>query len=170
VNRDPLTADWSPEQTAVMRRLGDWAVSFAELSRHLAAWTGLPGSDADALGHIVRAAEEDRPLSPAELSRRIGMTSGATTALLNRLEAAGHIRRSREHDDRRRVTLRPEPDAREQVRGFLAVAGTEIAAVLQDTSAEDLRRVAAFIARITEAGAAANRRLRRGTRSAPSAE
>jgi DNA-binding MarR family transcriptional regulator len=160
---DPLTADWSPEQTAVMQRLRDWAVSFAELNQHLAAWMGLPGSDANALGHIVWAAEENHPLSPADLSRQIGMTSGATTVLLNRLETAGHIRRSREHTDRRRVTLRPEPGAREQARAFLAVAGTEIAEVLQDTSVDELRRVIAFLVRIGAASADASKRLQSRT-------
>jgi hypothetical protein len=69
----------------------------------------LPGSDATALGQITWAAESGTPLSPAQLSRLLGMTTGATTILLNRLETAGHIRRSRESTDRRRVTLRPAP-------------------------------------------------------------
>lgn len=156
---DPLTVAWSPEQTAIMQALRDWAVNFAELNQHLAAWMGLPGSDANALGHIVWAAEDERPLSPADLARQIGMTTGATTALLNRLETAGHIRRTRESTDRRRVTLRPEPAAREQARAFLAQAGVEIAAVLLDTGIRELRQVTAFIQRITAAGAAANKRL-----------
>ncbi|TQS45912.1 MarR family winged helix-turn-helix transcriptional regulator [Cryptosporangium phraense] len=164
---DPLTADWTPEQTAAMQRLRDWAVSFAELNQHLAAWMNLPTSDANALGHIVWAAEDDEPLSPADLSRQLGMTSGATTVLLNRLEAAGHVRRSREHADRRRVTLRPEPAAREQAREFLAMAGAEIAEVFTTTSAEELRRVVAFVSRLTEASTAANKRLAASSRRRP---
>lgn len=163
VDVDPLTVAWSSEQTGAMQALRDWAVTFVELNQHLAAWMGLPGSDANALGHIVWAAEDDRPLSPADLARQIGMTSGATTALLNRLEAAGHIRRTRESADRRRVTLRPEPAAREQARTFLAQAGAEIASVLHETTTEELRPAILFIQRITAAGAAANQRLRRRT-------
>ena len=159
VEVDPLTADWSPEQTAAMQQLRDWAVSFAELNQHLATWMSLPTSDANALGHIIWAAEDDRPLSPADLSRQIGMTSGATTVLLNRLETAGHIRRSREHSDRRRVTLRPEPGARDQARRFLAAAGAEIADVLHNTSPDELRQATAFVARLTAASTAANKRL-----------
>ncbi|MFG1923167.1 MarR family winged helix-turn-helix transcriptional regulator [Cryptosporangium sp. NPDC048952] len=158
---DPLTEEWAPEQTAAMQALRDWAVRFAELNQHLAAWTNLPGSDANALGLIVWAAEDGTPLSPAELSRQIGMTSGAASVLLNRLEAAGHIHRTREHTDRRRVTLRPSPDARERARQFLGVAGVEVAQVLQDTSLDDLRVITAFVSRLAAAGAAANDRLRR---------
>jgi len=156
---DPFAVDWSEEQTAVMQRLRDWAVTFGELNQHLAGWMSLPGSDANALSQIIWAAEEDQPLSPADLSRRIGMTSGATTVLLNRLEAAGHISRSREHSDRRRVTLRPEPGARERAHGFFAVAGTEVAEVLLATPTEELQRVTAFLDRITAASTQANGRF-----------
>ena len=142
-----------------MHRLHDWAVGFGELNRHLAAWMGLPGSDANALGQIVWAAEAGAPLSPAQLARRIGMTSGATTVLLNRREAAGHVRRSRESADRRRVTLRPVPAARERARAFLARAGAEVAETLRTTDDDELRTVVAFLVRMTAATAEANRRL-----------
>ncbi|GAB2628505.1 transcriptional regulator [Paractinoplanes abujensis] len=156
---DPLTDTWSPDQTAAMQHLHDWTVGFIELNQHLAAWMALPTSDASALSNIVWAAEQDTPLSPADLSRRIGMTSGATTVLLNRLEAGGHITRTREHPDRRRVTLRPTPQSRTRARTFLAHAGAEVAEVLHHTTPEDLRRITTFLARLTSATAKANTRL-----------
>ncbi|MBL7254982.1 MarR family winged helix-turn-helix transcriptional regulator [Paractinoplanes lichenicola] len=156
---DPLTVDWSPAQTAVMQQLRDWAVTFAELNLHLATWMSLPTSDANALSNIVWAAEQNRPLTPADLSRQIGMTSGATTVLLNRLETAGHITRTREHPDRRRVTLRPTPHARAQARTFLSFAGTEIADVLHHTTPETLTQVTTFLSRLTTAATKANTRL-----------
>ncbi|WP_425412542.1 MarR family winged helix-turn-helix transcriptional regulator [Lentzea jiangxiensis] len=93
----------------------------------------------------------DAPLSPAQLSRQIGMTTGATTILLNRLEAAGHITRSRESADRRRVTLRPTPAARDRAQEFIGRAGAEIAEVLRTTSPEDLEVVATFLQRMNNA-------------------
>ncbi|MFK0247199.1 MarR family winged helix-turn-helix transcriptional regulator [Amycolatopsis azurea] len=162
---DPLSERWAPAQIEVMQRLRDWAIGFGELHRHLAGWMRLPVSDAHALGQITWAAEAGTPLSPAELSRRIGMTTGATAILLNRLEDAGHVRRSRESSDRRRVTLRPTPAAREQARRFLAFAGTEIAATLRAAEPEELRVVTAFLTKIAEATGDANRRLGQGPAS-----
>jgi MarR family transcriptional regulator, organic hydroperoxide resistance regulator len=156
---DPLVETWSAAQVEVMHGLRDWVVRFTALNQHLAEWLRLPASDANALGQIIWAAETDSPLSPARLARQIGMTTGATTILLNRLEAAGHLVRSRESADRRRVTLRPAPAAREHARGFLAVAGAEIAGVLRTTSPAELRTIAAFLGRITAAAADADRRL-----------
>ncbi|MFD5826151.1 MarR family winged helix-turn-helix transcriptional regulator [Lentzea sp. NPDC060358] len=156
---DPLSADWSPAQVEVMHRLRDWVVGFTALNQHLAAWMRLPVSDANALGQIIWAAEAGEPLSPARLARQIGMTTGATTILLNRLETTGHVVRSRESADRRRVTLRPAPGSREQARRFLALAGAEVADVLGTTPPGELRAVASFLARITAATAEADGRL-----------
>ena len=158
---NPLTADWTSAQVAVMHRLRDWVVDFGQLTQHLATWMALPGADANALGQIIWAAESGAPLSPAQLSRQIGMTSGATTILLNRLEAAGHITRSRESADRRRVTLRPTSAARDRAQEFIGRAGTEIAEVLRTTSPEELEVVAMFLRRMTDAADEANLRLSR---------
>jgi DNA-binding MarR family transcriptional regulator len=158
---DPLTADWTPAQIAVMHRLRDWVIDFGELNQHLATWMRLPGADANALSQIIWAAETGTPLSPVQLSRQIGMTTGATTILLNRLEAAGHIHRTRESTDRRRVTLRPTPASRQRAREFLGLAGTEIANVLHTTPPAELRTVATFLARMSAAADEANLRLGR---------
>ncbi|MEU7474525.1 MarR family transcriptional regulator [Lentzea sp. NPDC042327] len=156
---DPLVEDWSPDQVDVMHRLRDWVVAFTTLNQHLAAWMRLPASDANALGQVIWAAEAGTPLSPAQLSHQLGMTTGATTILLNRLEAAGHLLRTRESTDRRRVTLRPTPASRDHARRFLGLAGTEIAGVLRETSPAELRTVAAFLGRMTSAATSVDRRL-----------
>ncbi len=163
---DPLTEHWTPLQIDVLEGLQAWTVGSAELNHHLARWTGLPTSDADALGHVVWAAEGGSPLTPRELSRRIGMTSGATTILLDRLAAAGMLARSREHADRRRVTLRPTELGRERTRAFTAFAGAEIAAAVRAVPAADLEVITGFLARMRSALDAANARLdERSTRS-----
>ncbi|OLR92821.1 MarR family winged helix-turn-helix transcriptional regulator [Actinokineospora bangkokensis] len=158
---DPLTTRWSPDQVEVMHRLRDWAVGFAQLNHHLGEWVGLPVSDANALGQIIWAAETGDPLSPARLARHLGMTTGATTILLNRLEGAGHIHRSRESADRRRVTLRPDPAAREKAQRFLAFAGVEIATTLHTADPAELRAATAFLRKLTAAISEANQRLDR---------
>ena len=88
-----------------MEELQAYGANFTELSRRFAAWQGLHSTDAAALLEISAAENRGDPLSPARLGQRISLSSGATTALLNRLEAAGHLVRTREHSDRRVVTL-----------------------------------------------------------------
>lgn len=55
------------------------------------------------------------PISAARLAEMTGLTVGAITGVLDRLETAGYARRERDEGDRRRVVvhLEPEKDARE---------------------------------------------------------
>lgn len=156
---ESLTTGWRPDQVEVMQRLRDWGDGSTELNQHLAQWMDLPTSDANALGHITWSADGGHPLSPAQLSRRIGMTSGATSVLLGRLEAAGHITRERSQDDLRRVHLHPTDAARERTRAFVAFAGAEIGAALRAADPDELRHVLAFLHRMIEGNRAANERL-----------
>ncbi|WP_449351413.1 MMPL family transporter [Streptomyces shaanxiensis] len=57
---------------------------------------GLHATDIQALAAIMDA---DEPMTPSGLRRHLGLTSGAVTACVDRLERAGHIRRVRESAD-----------------------------------------------------------------------
>ena len=133
-----LSMTWSDLEVAVMHRLRDWTMASDELNRHLSAWMGLPVSDAEALGQIVWAAQSGEPVAPAQLARQIGMTSGAVSVLIDRLERAGHVTRRRDDADRRRVTLHPTATALEGMERFLGFAGAEVAAATRETTAEEL--------------------------------
>ncbi|MFJ6698301.1 MarR family winged helix-turn-helix transcriptional regulator [Streptomyces sp. NPDC091272] len=78
-----------------------------------AAGQGLHPTDIQALAAIL---DSETPLTPGKLREHLGLTSGAVTACLDRLESAGHIRRSRESTDRRVVHLHYLPGARVSAR------------------------------------------------------
>ncbi|MGW2278658.1 MarR family winged helix-turn-helix transcriptional regulator [Streptomyces sp. NPDC001770] len=102
----------------LMESLRAYGGHYTELGRRFAARLGLHSTDATAVLEIAAAEERGTPLSPARLSERISLSTGATTALLNRLEAAGHITRAREHSDRRIVTLRSGGHIQERADEF----------------------------------------------------
>ncbi|WIB78698.1 MarR family transcriptional regulator [Curtobacterium sp. MCPF17_002] len=159
---DVFETSWRAPEIEVMEALRGWAVAFAELNQHMASWMDLPTTDAQALGQVLWAASDGDPLSPARLGQRIGMTSGSVTVLVNRLEAAGLLERSREHTDRRRVTLRPTAAAQERARAFTETSVTEMAAALHETAPSDLASSTVFLRRMVEAATAAADRLRAG--------
>ncbi|MGG7451279.1 MarR family winged helix-turn-helix transcriptional regulator [Plantibacter auratus] len=163
---DPVDGAWTDREVAMMQGLRDWAVAFDELNRHLSTWMHLPVSDANALGRIVWAEQAGEPMSPALLSRHLGLTSGATSVLIDRLEAAGHVTRHRDTVDRRRVGLRPTEGARRASDRFLAFSGAEIARTLHETAPEEARVIIAFLARMTSAATAANGRLAERSKAA----
>lgn len=93
-----------------------------------AAGHDLHATDVQALAAILDA---DDPLTPGRLREHLGLTSGAVTACLDRLERAGHIRRSRDSQDRRVVHLHYAPGAKAAARTFFRplAAATESARV-----------------------------------------
>ncbi|WP_030021356.1 MarR family winged helix-turn-helix transcriptional regulator [Streptomyces monomycini] len=124
---------------------------YAELSRRFAAWLGLHSTDATAVLEIAAAEERGTPLSPARLSERISLSTGATTALLNRLEAAGHITRAREHSDRRIVTLRGGGHIQERADEFFGPLAHRLDAAMSHYPPQFLAQVEAFMADLNTA-------------------
>ncbi|MBL1102535.1 MarR family transcriptional regulator [Streptomyces sp. 205] len=114
----------------LMEGLLAYGAAFTELGRRFAVQLGVHSTDAFALLEIASAEERGVPLSPALLSKRISLSSGAMTTLLNRLEQAGYITRSREHDDRRIVTLRSSPQVKERADEFFGSINERQDAVL----------------------------------------
>jgi DNA-binding MarR family transcriptional regulator len=60
--------------------------------------------DYSAMNHVMSS--EDR-LGAAELSGRLGISTGSATELVDRLEQAGHLERRAHPSDRRRKVLEP---------------------------------------------------------------
>ncbi len=122
-----------------------FAGAYTELTRNFAGWLGLHATDAIALVEILTAEDGGVPLSPARLAERVGLSSGATTTLVNRLEAAGYVVRSREHTDRRVVTLRAHATIAPEARDYFAPLARRFDAMLAGHRDEDLARTGALL-------------------------
>ncbi|MFF4214445.1 MarR family winged helix-turn-helix transcriptional regulator [Streptomyces sp. NPDC001796] len=69
-------------------------------------------------------------LTSGELATRTGLTTGATTRLIDRLERAGYARRTADPKDRRRVIVEPIPNAFARIEEVVGPARRHIAEVL----------------------------------------
>ena len=115
-----------------------------ELGRRL----GLGTSDVNALDQIVFSAE---PLGPVDLGHRLGMTSASATALTDRLERAGHLRRVRHPSDRRRQTLEPTDHARAEVMAALRPLLQALDAAAGGMSPAETETVTRYLSRAADA-------------------
>lgn len=112
-----------------------------------AADHGLHATDVLALAAILDAPE---PLTPGRLREHLGLTSGAVTACLDRLERAGHIRRVRESPDRRVVHLHYVPDAKSAARAHFRPLADVTASVRSGFSEDELAVVLRFLTAMNE--------------------
>lgn len=118
--------------------LSDAIVMFHEA---LGALTGLSAADHKALGLIRR----DGPMSARELAERTGLTAGAVTGLVDRLEDAGYVRRTRHDTDRRRLVIESTAPTSPQVNKAVAEMQEAMARVTEQFSADELMVVARWV-------------------------
>ncbi|MDO7485688.1 MarR family transcriptional regulator [Peribacillus frigoritolerans] len=59
---------------------------------------------------------ETGPITAGELSKITGLSTGSVTALINRLEKSGYVKRERDQLDGRKVMIVPIPERQEQIK------------------------------------------------------
>ncbi|GAA4902234.1 DNA-binding MarR family transcriptional regulator [Stackebrandtia albiflava] len=108
-------------------------------------------TDLNALVVIMDAERRGQPISPSQLARSLHLSASATTALLDRLEAIGHVNRGRSTTDRRRIELAMPDRARELGRHFFAPLAAEYARVWSRFSPEQRAVITEFLTATIEA-------------------
>ncbi|MFJ1868795.1 MarR family winged helix-turn-helix transcriptional regulator [Streptomyces sp. NPDC088097] len=108
---------------------------------------GLHPTDVQALSVILDSAA---PLTPGRLREHLGLTSGAVTACLDRLERAGHISRSRESEDRRVIHIRYADAGRAAARSSFMPLAEATNSARQRFSGEELAVALRFLAAVNE--------------------
>ena len=103
--------------------------------------------------HCLNIVESRHGLTAGELAVESGLTTGAVTAVIDRLERAGYARRVRDERDRRKVKVEVT-DALYTRAGAIwgPVAADWQAALAKRFSAAELATIAAFLAQVEELG------------------
>src|SRR5271157_6252104 len=78
------------------------------------------------------------PLTAGRLAEESGLTTGAVTFILDRLEAAGMVTRRRDTEDRRRVWVEIAPQARTRLQHEQQPIAEEMRQVAQRFKADEL--------------------------------
>ncbi len=123
-----------------------------------AARNGLSATDVRALVCLLDRERAGVPASPTWLAGQLRVTTASVTALLDRLERAGHVRRVPRSDDRRRVDVRVQDSAKDLGWAFFGPLVDATAAVLARRSADERAVIDAFLDDMVAAVAAAGER------------
>jgi DNA-binding MarR family transcriptional regulator len=112
----------------------DYGVQLTLFRNAMSEWAGLNATDMECLGHLFRKGIA----TPSELARQTGLTSGATTAMLDRLEKAGLIERRPNPDDRRGTLITPAESAAQKAASWFESARNAQAELISTYSASEL--------------------------------
>jgi DNA-binding MarR family transcriptional regulator len=86
-------------------------------------------------------------LTAGRLAAQTGLTSGAVTTVIDRLEKAGHARRVRDTDDRRRIYVELTDDARHSAGRFYAEHAELAESLYRQYSEEQIELLFEFVKR-----------------------
>jgi DNA-binding MarR family transcriptional regulator len=120
-----------------------------------AARHGLSATDVRALVCLLDRERAGVPASPTWLAGQLGVTTASVTALLDRLERAGHVRRTPRSDDRRRVDVLVQDSAKDLGWASFGPLIDATAAVLDRRSPAERAVIDAFLDDMVAAVAAA---------------
>jgi DNA-binding MarR family transcriptional regulator len=113
----------------------------------MARRTGLGLSEMAALEHLQHA---HGGLTPTELGRRLSLSSGAITALVDRLERTGHVERRPNPADRRSSVVLPVPEGLEEAGRHLVPVAAELLEKTAELTEEERVVVGEFLEAATE--------------------
>ena len=136
------------ELALLLRRL---TVELDAVGQRFAELHGLNRTDVRALVAIMDAARGGQSLTAGRLGAAVDLSSASVTALLDRLERVGHIRRTRDADDRRRVVLEMSDSAMAAGAEPFGALQRDLAAAMSGYSDEELAVVRRFLLDMTEA-------------------
>ena len=108
----------------------------------VAARLRLGVNDLQVLGLIQRAGR----ITPGELARQTGLSTGSVTGVTDRLVVAGYAIRDRDEHDRRKVYLAAEPDGLRRINDHYEHYGQHLAAVLAKRNRSELGIIGDFLA------------------------
>lgn len=129
-------------------RLVALSMEMSTLTGRFAEATGLHQTDVRALWVL---AEAEAPSTAGELGVRLGLSSGAATRTVDRLERWGYVERVRDAEDRRRVSLQLTNEAGTATNAFFGGLALEVAEATRKFTEAELETVARFLSRIYEA-------------------
>lgn len=121
-------------QTAVM----EYNIHLTQFRNAVSEWAGLNVTDMECL----RLLFQKGIATPSELARHTGLTSGATTAMLDRLEKAGLIERRPNPNDRRGTLIVPAEGASERARSWFESARNAQEELISSYSESELEIIA----------------------------
>ncbi|HLH11069.1 MAG TPA: MarR family transcriptional regulator [Methylovirgula sp.] len=120
-------------------------------SQAVAQRLGINSTDLECLDHIALRG----PLTAGALAAATGLTSGAITGVIDRLERAGFAARERDANDRRKVLVRALPAIEKKIAPLFEPMQKAAIASLSSYSDKELALLLDFLQRARDASLAA---------------
>lgn len=145
-------------QQRALLAVRDYGIQLTQFRNAMSEWAGVNVTDMECLRLLFLKGVA----TPSELARHTGLTSGATTAMLDRLEKAGLIERRPNPDDRRGTLIAPAKSSAQKAAAWFESARQAQAALISSYSTEELEIIADAFERFTKLWEGEREKLQKG--------
>ena len=142
-----MDVDERQELVLLLRRL---TVELDAVGQRFAGLHGLGRTDVRAMVAIMDAARRGEALTAGALGRAVDLSSASVTALVDRLERGGHVRRVRDPQDRRRVALEMSESAMAAGARFFGGLQQDLVGAMTGYADDELAVVRRFLTEMTD--------------------
>lgn len=137
-NRQEPPTEQQENLTRCMRGLGNRTVLYQQ---RVAASLGLYSNDFLSVDIL----QEKGPVTAGELAKLTGLTTGSVTALIDRLEKSGFVRREHDPRDRRKVIIVPLYENIEGVRNTYLLLHEAMVQLASSYTDDELELITQFL-------------------------
>ena len=141
----------------VLAAVRDYGIHLTQFRNAMSQWVGHNATDMECLRLLFLKGID----TPSELARHTGLTSGATTAMLDRLEKVELIERRPNPDDRRGTLIVPAKSGAEKAASWFESARKAQDELISSYSEEELEIIADVFERFTKLWEQEREKIRR---------
>ncbi|MCS5735395.1 MarR family winged helix-turn-helix transcriptional regulator [Herbiconiux daphne] len=149
---DEVTAAWSrdelaehvPDANSINNALHEINTLSRAFERRLGNVLTVNQTDLAAMEHLI----QEGPLTPSELAARLNVSTAASTLVVDRLVALGHVERHRHEHDRRKIVVVPSRASVNRAVDQLMPVILGISALVDDLPENDRTVVEGFLERV----------------------
>jgi DNA-binding MarR family transcriptional regulator len=135
----------------VLEAMRAYRAADAAMRRRTQEAMGMGENDLLALRYLIRARQQGKDVAPKELAQYLGISSASITALLDRLERSGHVRREPSPFDRRGLIVVPTATTDDEVRKTLGDMHERMIGVASSLDPDTALAVVDFLDSLREA-------------------
>ena len=139
------------EEEPIVALIRELAIEIGRYSDVYATAHEMNVTDLEALAYICAADSASIAVTAGDLSAGLSLSPPATSAMLTRLERAGHVRRQPDPTDGRKVRVLPLQPAVDAVADYYEPLGRSICSVVDGLTTAERSTIAKALRRIVDA-------------------
>ncbi|MCC3280361.1 MarR family winged helix-turn-helix transcriptional regulator [Arthrobacter sp. zg-Y40] len=140
-----------PRARDVLDAVRSYRAAETRVRRHTQDSMGMNENDLLAMRYLMQARQAGGSLGPKDLSRLLGISTASTTALIDRLEKGGYVRRRARPNDRRAWEIVPTEVSDTEVRQTVGDMHGRMLQAAAELSPEEADTVIRFMTRLRQA-------------------